>query len=349
MDLTYPYRVFVGYAEGDRDAAARIVARLRELDVQPLWDQDNPGGWSYVKQTQARIAHSHLFIPFLTPRSIQSNWVNHEIGFAVGRGVPILPLSLGPIPDGMTETMQAEIASSVDDLLPRLTRVRISDVVEQDRFPKSYEFADLPEDRTKAIISYCKEFSHLAFGKPQQLRHAGAFGSFSLPADPHDPIWVRRYDGEPWRATMEARKKDLSEERQLLEAHAMRFGYDLIAYPHLSHLTAVANQARAEILRSSLVSLQKSSGPIRVIFDESALGGNLLVVGDWFCAQSMTPKADGYRHTTLTSHAPTVRSAIAWFDRWFARLGSSMSTDQAIDWLDRYIATGVLPVAASTS
>jgi hypothetical protein len=348
MDLTkYPYRVFVSYADEDRPDASRIVSRLRDLDLQPVWDQDNPGGWPFVELTKKHIAHSHLFLPLLTNRSVQSPWVNHEIGFAVGRNVPVLPLSLGPMPDGMAGALHAEVGKHMDDLLPRLTRERINGLVEGRPGIGVYEFADYTDSRTAAIIGHCQELERLAVPQhPQQpergvqhrrLRHRAAFGSFSLPASPNGEIWKRRYDGEPWRAIDMPKKKALSKERQLLEQQATQFGCDLVLYPSLPHLTSVAIAARIEILQSFLASMHQSSAAVRVIFDESALGGNVLIVGDWFCADSMTPRADGYRHTTLTSHAPTVLDRIVWYEQMFDDAGKWLSAYAAITWLDQHL------------
>ncbi|SRR5216684_1742937 len=338
MDLTkYPYRVFVSYAEEDRPDAARIVSRLRDLELQPVWDQDNRGGRSFVELTKKRVAHSHLFLHLLTRHSVKSMWVNHEVGFAVAHNVPVLPLSLGPMPDGMAGAIHAEVGKQMDDLLPRLTRKLINDLLKGGPGIGVYEVADHTDNRTAAIIGHCEDLTNLAVPQHQRLRHRAAFGSFSLPADPDDPIWVRRYDGEPWRANLEPRKEALSRERQLLEQHVRQFGCDLILYPSIPTITRVAIAARIEILQAFLADMHEASADVRVIFDESALGGNVLIVGDWFCAESATPKADGYRHTTITSHAPTILDRIVRFERMFDHAGSWMSADAAITWLDQHL------------
>ena len=338
MELSdYPYRVFVSYAEEDRAVAARIVARLRELELQPVWDQDNRAGWSFFELVKRRIAHSHVFLPLLTPTSVQSTWVNHEIGFAMGRSVPVLPVSLGPLPRGMAEALHAAVADRIDDLLPLLTRERIEELVDEHRGAGVYEVADHVESRTVTIIKHYKEVKKLAFRQPQPLLHRAAFGSFTLPANPNDrELWARRYDGEPWRANDGARREALSEERRVLEEYALQYGCDLILYPALPSLTPAAVAARIEILRSFLERLHRAGARARIIFDRVALGGNTLIVGDWFCAESFTPQSDGYRHTTFTCHAPTIVDRIARFRQMFDALGDAMSPDLAIAWLDEH-------------
>ena len=336
MELeTKRYRAFVSYAAEDLADAEKIVQRLRDLDAQPVWDRDNCGGWPFVEVIKKRIAHSHLFLPLLTPNSVHSPWVNHEIGFAVGRNVPVLPLSLGPLPTGMAGALHAEVGGRVEDLLPRVTRERLDQLVDGARSTGVFECADDSDARTAAIIAHCRELANLAFAKPKRLRHRAPFSSFSLPVSPDDPIWSRRYYGDSSRASL-AKRVSLSEERRILEHHAMHYGCDLILYPTLRHLSKEAIDTRIEILRAFLERMHKTSAPVRVIFNEAALTGNLLIVGDGFCAESITPTAEGYLHTTLTSHAPTVLDRIEKYDRMFEALGNWMSADRAIAWLDDF-------------
>ena len=86
----YPYRVFLSYSREDSKDALQLVEHLRQLHLQPVWDKHNPGGWPFLDEIQKQIAHSHIFMSLLTPRSVRSTWVNHEIGYAMGRNIPVL-------------------------------------------------------------------------------------------------------------------------------------------------------------------------------------------------------------------------------------------------------------------
>ena len=51
------------------------------------------------------IDDSELFLVLLTKNSLKSQWVNQEIGYALGKGIPIIPLKKGnPKIKGLIET-----------------------------------------------------------------------------------------------------------------------------------------------------------------------------------------------------------------------------------------------------
>lgn len=327
----YPYRVFLSYSKDDAEDAKRIVEWLDQLNLQPVWDQHNPGGWPFLDEIRNQIDHCHLFIPLLTAQSVKSSWVNHEIGYAMGRNLPVVPLSLrGGLPEGMAAGINAVKGESVEELLQRLTRRVINQRVKRADTAAVYECADQSQTRTEAIIKHCQELEALTSNYHQPLRHRAAFGSFSLPSDPDDPIWSKRYDDRP---PSKHRYEGLSVERQELEKHATQFGCDLILYPTLPDLSEQASWARKEVLKLFLRKMSGLKVPVRVVFDRSALKENLIVVGDWFFVESLTPTPEGFRHTTITSHAPTVLKRIEEFDRQFSRF-DWLPPDQAIGALD---------------
>jgi hypothetical protein len=329
----YPYRVFLSYARDDAQDARRLHDRLRELHLHPFWDKHNPGGWRFLDEIKKRIDRSHVFIALLTPQSVSSTWVNHEIGYAMGRNIPVLPLSLGPVPEGMTSGVQAVVREDMGALLLALTRTEIDQLVDQAQAVASYECADLAETRTPAIIEHCKQVKQLRRDREHPLRHRAAFGSFSIPSNPDDPIFRDRFDGVPYNRH---RAQFLSAERRELEAYAKLFGCDLVLYPSVARLPKPATEARIQVLKSFLRDIQEARALVRVAFDERALDENLIVLGDWFFAESQTPRlSEGFRHTTITCHAPTVLKRIEEFELQFSSC-SFMSPDLAIRWLDQH-------------
>jgi len=122
--------------------------------------------------------------------------------------------------------------------------------------------------------------------------------------------------------------------RRKLEAHANRFGCDLVLYPTLKRLTKQRIQTRKRVLQLFLQSMQEARAPVRVAFDKRGLDENLIIVGDWFLVESFTPREEGYRHTTITTHAPTVLKRIEAFDRQFDKC-KWLSPEQAIHRLDK--------------
>ena len=215
-------------------------------------------------------------------------------------------------------------------LLRRVTRSRIKELVKDADPAAVYKCADLANARTDEIIKHCKQVEAFKSNHRQRLRHVAAFGSFGIPRDPNDPIWRRR---DP-KLLSPDRRELLSKERRKLEAHAKRFGCDLVLYPALKKLTKQRIQARKEVLQSFLQSMQKAGAPVRVAFDKRGLDENLIIVGDWFLVESFTPRDEGYRHTTITTHAPTVLKRIEAFERQFEKC-KWLSPEKAISRLEK--------------
>jgi hypothetical protein len=328
----YRYRVFLSYAQEDEKAAAQVVKWLLQLNLQPIWARHNPAGWPFLDEIKKQIDHSHVFIALLTPDSLHSTWVNHEIGYAMGRNVPVWPISLGPLPEGMMRSVQATRVQSIEQLLPYLDRALIHRLVKRAERAAVHECADLSDARTKAIIEHCKLVDTLgcAADHHQPLRHLAAFGSFCIPSDPRDPIWEDR-SYEQFRNP--DKRELLSEERRELEAYARRFGCDLVLYPKLRELTREEIQARHGVLKLFLQDIRDANVRIRVAFDRRGLEENLIILGDWFLVESLTPRPEGYRHTTITSHAPTVLKRIETFEMQF-KSSDWLPPDDAINRLD---------------
>lgn len=129
-------RVFVSYPSGDQVHAQSVFAHLRKLNCAPF-DEFTPGQ-RFDEGIRRLIEYSHVFMPLLTkggepdddgePRidSDRKPWVNQEIGYALGRNVPFLPLGLDTDPTGFATTTHAvKLAADLSDLEEKLTRVTL--------------------------------------------------------------------------------------------------------------------------------------------------------------------------------------------------------------------------------
>ncbi len=60
-------------------------------------DRDAPLGDPLPASVKQAIDESQLFLVFLTKNSKESPWVNQEIGYALGREIPVVPIKKGRI------------------------------------------------------------------------------------------------------------------------------------------------------------------------------------------------------------------------------------------------------------
>lgn len=345
----YPYRVFVSYSHDDTVVAARVRERLVEIGATPMSDVDIQGGTRFGEEIRRQISFAHLFVPVLTASSKTRPWVHQEIGYAIGLGVPVLPLALDELPAGMAEEIQAvRVKPDLSDLPLRLTQQAIEHAVSQSQetAAANYEYADKFFHRTQRLTGYAR--SLLKQSGPLRIRQRAAFSSFSIPSrNIRDPVWDQR-DG-PERHGDEVREL-MRQERDLLEQHARAAGCDLILEPYvlLSDDPAVdlppATRARLRILRDFLGSMPDDK--VRVILPRGRVVDSLTAIGDWLLAEAVVPhyKSRGYQKTAFTRHAPTVLDRVQEFERDLLegladdKLEAGESRSAAIEEIERLLA-----------
>lgn len=345
----YPYRVFVSYAHEDIAIAREMAKHFSGLGLINMWDQAIVPGQPFTEEIKKAISRSHLFVPLITPTSIRKPWVHQETGYAMGMGVPLLPAAVGELPGQMIEQLQAlsigsdlaELSAERIDALTEATAGRLaadlaekltgdlieSRVLNSRLSSPSFFTIDHPERRTELICEYTREVRELlrhlpdcrgAAGEHLRLRHSGAFSSFSLPdAPPDDPIWFEHGGLVPGSAYY---YELLWEERKALEQYARDWGCDLMIDPAIG---LKGNDIPARIVRLGVLAdfLRRSDDAgLRVLIKPMAEPGNVIIVGDWFYAESLAPKKGaGYRQTSFTWHAPTVLNRVRRFRERFDR------------------------------
>ena len=78
-------KVFLSYAEADREPARRLANHLRDAGYE-VWDPEQeilPGShWTSVLQKGLEAAEAMVVL--LSPDAVRSRWVTHEIEYALG-------------------------------------------------------------------------------------------------------------------------------------------------------------------------------------------------------------------------------------------------------------------------
>lgn len=314
----YPYRVFVSYSREDHEIARRIVSHLETIELRPMWDANLTWG-RFAEQIKDGISFAHAFLPLLTESSTKRPWVHQEIGYAVALNVPVLPLAIGQLPLGMIQGLHAlGLNPDLHDLEKQLSAAEMERVIgpAQKGSFATFDCAELPEDRATMLAGYANRV--IALGEHGRVRQRGALSSFCLPDKPlTHPIWDER-EGDTKRS--DYYRKLQRAERRSLEQHARESGCDLIINPHLTlkHSGPRGRKARLQTLAEFLEGMPDEK--VRVAVSRN-IRGNLLIVGDWFAAESLSARPGvGYFQTVCTRHAPTVLDRIERFDEEFEYL-----------------------------
>ncbi|MFN8527512.1 MAG: toll/interleukin-1 receptor domain-containing protein [Anaerolineae bacterium] len=338
----YPYRVFLSYARPDVELVNRIAALLIDLGLEPLWDQQINPGTPFSDEIRSLISRAHVFMPILTEHSQNRAWVHQETGFAVALNIPVLPLSIGGLPTEMLSSIQAIVTDADLTGLEAKFRAFDFDHLVVPPPPKPYgiiEIADTPLDRAKLIANGAQWCSDT--GKPSLVRVQSRIGVFGVPDLPSDhPIWKIREGSHERDAALRQWQR---EERRTLDRLVKLYGGRLIV--DLNQRSAdtdplgwEAHKTRLLIFREFLLDIPPEK--IEIANDRRGEDGSIVIIGDYFFAESRRRQARGYEHTSFVSHAPTVLRKIHQFDRIFDELPQKLTRDETVKLLEGLIAHG---------
>jgi hypothetical protein len=90
--------VFISYSRGDGGYVADLVVRLRAEGLTVWTDQGVRVGTQWVREIERQIIDCAAFVPVMSERSNDANWVDREIDLAEEQKKPIAPLLLSGRP-----------------------------------------------------------------------------------------------------------------------------------------------------------------------------------------------------------------------------------------------------------
>lgn len=308
------YRVFISYRHADEAKVEILADILRENGLEPMWDPDIRAGSGFGQVIMDFIAHSHIFVPFITTDSIERGWVNQEIGYAKALNIPILPISLDELPPGMISHLQAEKwDDNQEKMKHKLSYKKFKRIILSTQTKPLFECAYLFPERTQMIADFSKRILCMGSGYHGHVRQKARLSSFQIPDRPtNHQIWIERDDeGFP----DENRYRLLRNERQWLERHVKECGCSLIIDPDITIERCDDKVAKIRI-NLLLEFLREVDHPEVKVAIAKELKENITLVGDYFgaFAVNLTKREKGFRQTIFTRHAPTVQRFIKSFD-----------------------------------
>lgn len=93
--------VFISYCHEDADFAHVLEDQLKQADISVWKDLDLRAGDNWHAEIEGAIKGAAAVVVILSERAQASEYVNFEWAFAVGAGVPVLPLLLKIRPDAL--------------------------------------------------------------------------------------------------------------------------------------------------------------------------------------------------------------------------------------------------------
>lgn len=315
------YRVFISYSHEDPDRVRKIVQALRANGLDPVWDEGFVGGTGFPEQIKTYIAHAHVFLPLITPKSSERGWVHQEIGYASAMNVPVLPVTIGTPPEGIIRTIHAiRLGVRLENARKKLTWDLIDRMANEQSTerPPLYECA--ADNRQRAVLTAQYAERVATMGRHALLRQKGALTSLHIPdRHPRHRTWLQRYGGAPRDSEY---CRCLRRERRALERHAREAGCRLVIDPFLSYRKdgPQSRPARLSVLLEFLESVPDKKCQV-ALYSSKRRHESVTILGDYFFSRAVSAKqGSGYEQTIFTRHAPTIRARIEEFDDEFREL-----------------------------
>lgn len=313
-------RVFVSYSGEDRETAQKLVEILADDGrIKVLWAKSIRPGMAFADAIKTLIERAHLFMPLVSEKSQDRPWVHQETGYAMALGIPVIPIAIDTVPKEMIATLQAiEAKEDLSDLADKIKGIDLENLVRSatSRSSNLFGVADWPEERTKMLADSAERV--LEIDKAVHFRQKGAFSSFSVPGDPEtNSVW-KEYDGDTPRSDYYHYLQ--GRERQGMERHGAEAGCSLIIDPTIILTTRGLKATRLRVKNLHDFLEKGSDDQYFVVCSDRARGGNLTILGNWFMAESRSPRIGGYRQTVFNWHAPTVLRQVRDFESEFDML-----------------------------
>jgi len=160
-------RVFISYSHKHEHLMAGFLTQaLENQGFDVLYDRRIYGGSKIVEEIRQYILDSHAVVLILSNNSVESPWVNQELGFALAHNIPIIPIQAGSSelkPFGMlSETKPLELKlidlKDFDPCIKKLKKNIYESVDKAKAKTRRPEVIESKNDRAERII---KEFDRL--------------------------------------------------------------------------------------------------------------------------------------------------------------------------------------------
>ena len=122
-------RVFISHRASQKSEATKIKQLLREIGISSfVAHEDISPTEAWQKEILIAFQSMDVLLAYISDDFSSSSWTNQEVGFALGKNIPILPFAVGANPEGFISFMQAKkytYNSFKKDIIGMLTNTRI--------------------------------------------------------------------------------------------------------------------------------------------------------------------------------------------------------------------------------
>ncbi len=250
-------QVFLSYAMGDRLVARRLAEGLRAAGLRVWFDEwELAVGDSIVPRIEQAVATSDLLLVLLSPRSVESKWVQMELSSFLARELKDRAITLIPaliedceIPPVLADRQYLDLRKDFDKGLERL--------ISQLRAVPDIDFSKLDGRSFEKLVGDLLLELGFSIQKTPLTRESGFDFIVSFPS--RDPFGAKRQ--EVWFVEV----KLYHDQRVSVSALRQMLGY-LMTSPQVDKGLVVTNSRLTSVARDFLSEVSVRSGlELRVI------------------------------------------------------------------------------------
>lgn len=102
-----PRLAFISHHHEDVAVANSLVTPLANFGFSSfLAHRDLQAGGDWIDEIKQKLRESAVLIAIITSSFLRSDWTDQEVGFAIGRDVPVVPVMRGSTPYGFLSSIQ---------------------------------------------------------------------------------------------------------------------------------------------------------------------------------------------------------------------------------------------------
>jgi len=121
------FRLFLSHVSAHQAAVAELKKYLRVRGVDAfVAHMDIEPSLEWQEEIELALRSMHALAALITPDFHDSNWTDHEVGWALGRGLLVLPVRLPNVPYGFAGKVQG-VKGNLDN--PEALSIRITEVL----------------------------------------------------------------------------------------------------------------------------------------------------------------------------------------------------------------------------
>ncbi len=358
------YRFFISYCSEDEAIAKLVVATLAKAGHHIMEMSQAQPGIPYADEIRRWINGSHFVIPIVTEQSKTRPWVHQEIGYALGRHLPVVPIMFRCDPGSLAflDTVRATIVNNELDLETELQKINWRGIISENKERSPYPVSTFDGDATFRAKLLAEAARKININFPEAdllIRQCSRLTSFSLPRDHgvgpwtvvnsrNDIFWLQTEEREALQKIADQGRCDLRIDPDYYEYSDGRRRLFQVVKGKRKDVRREVYDPRIQLARLETLCVflnAMDDTKVRVVVDdEFASSDSITIIGDhWLAFSAAVAPFAKHRKTIWTWHAPTVAWECENFDKNFeadlneqqSRIGKISPRAYAIERINR--------------